>query len=74
MSIDTTKTVQVYIKTAYGIDHYYVKDDKQSEAIQTLTKKKTVDRWDFRALEALGFSIELVMDPSNSLTGVISNV
>jgi len=74
MSFDTTKTVQVYIKSRYGVDHYYVVDDKQSEAIQTLTKKKTVDRWDFRALETLGFSIELVMDPSNSLTGVISNV
>jgi len=74
MSIDTSQTVQVYIKTSYGIDHYYVVNDKQAEAIETLTKKKTIDRWDFRALEALGFTIELVMDPSKSLAGVISNV
>ena len=74
MSIDTTKTVQVYIKTSYGIDHYYVVNDKQAEAIEALTKKKTLDRYDFRALEMLGFTIELVMDPSKSLTGVISNV
>ena len=73
MSQDT-KTIQVYIKKAYGIDHYYVVDDKQAEAIQALTKKKTVDRFDFRAFEMLGYSIELVMDPSNSLTGVITNV
>ena len=74
MSIDTSKTVQVYIKTHYGIKHYYLVDDKQAEALETLTKKKTIDRYDFRALEALGFTIELVMDPSQSLTGVISNV
>ena len=74
MSIDTSKTVQVYIKRHYNIDYYYVVDDKQAEALETLTKKKTIDRYDFRALEALGFTIELVMDPSQSLAGVISNV
>tara|TARA_B100000212_G_scaffold184980_1_gene139523 strand:+ start:176 stop:433 length:258 start_codon:yes stop_codon:yes gene_type:complete len=73
MSIDTSKTVQVYIRTSYGNDHYYVVNDKQAEALEALTKKKTLDRYDFRSLEMLGFTIELVMDPSQSLTGVISN-
>ena len=77
MSLDTKtqKTlIEVYIDVKHGSKYTYVKDEKQREAIQTLTGKKTVDRWDFRALEALGFTIELVMDPSKSLTGVISNV
>ena len=73
MSIDTTKTIQVYQQTKYGTTYTYVKDDKQAEALETLTKKKTLDRYDFRALESLGFTIELVMDPSKTLTGVISN-
>ena len=70
MSIDTKtqKTViEVYIDVKHGSRYTYVKDEKQREAIQTLTGKKTVDRFAMRALESLGFEFTLVMNPHLSL-------
>ena len=60
---DTNKVIQVYIENHYGTPYNYVKDEAQAEALEALTKKKTLDRYDFRALEKLGYTIELVMSP-----------
>ena len=67
---DTNKVIQVYIETKYGTDYNYVKDETQAEALEALTKKKTLDRYDFRALEKLGYTIELVMSPKVSLNTI----
>ena len=59
--------IKVYSQSHYGINHTYILDDTVSDAVMTLTKKKTVDRYDMRALEALGHTFEIVLDPSLSL-------
>lgn len=67
---DLNKVIQVYVETKYGTDYTYVKDQAQAEALEALTKKKTLDRYDFRALEKLGYTIELVMSPKVSLNTI----
>tara|TARA_B100002052_G_scaffold275614_1_gene279630 strand:- start:1040 stop:1261 length:222 start_codon:yes stop_codon:yes gene_type:complete len=67
---DTNKVIQVYIENHYGTPYNYVKDEAQAEALEALTKKKTLDRYDFRALEKLGYTIELVMSPNLSLNTI----
>ena len=67
---DLNKVIQVYIETKYGTDYNYVKDEAQAEALEALTKKKTIDRYDIRALEKLGYTIELVMSPKVSLNTI----
>ena len=67
---DLNKVIQVYIETKYGTDYNYVKDEDQAEAVEALTKKKTIDRYDIRALEKLGYTIELVMSPKVSLNTI----
>ena len=67
---DTNKVIQVYIENHYGTPYNYVKDEAQSEALEALTKLKSLDRYDFRALEKLGYTIELVMSPKVSLNTI----
>ena len=67
---DTNKVIQVYIENHYGTPYNYVKDEAQAVALEALTKKKTLDRYDFRALEKLGYTIELVMSPKVSLNTI----
>ena len=67
---DTNKVIQVYIENHYGTPYKYVKDEAQAEALEALTKKKTLDRYDFRALEKLGYTIELVMSPKVGLNTI----
>ena len=67
---DTNKVIQVYIENHYWTPYNYVKDEAQAEALEALTKKKTLDRYDFRALEKLGYTIELVMSPKVSLNTI----
>lgn len=67
---DLNKVIQVYIENHYGTPYNYVKDQAQAEALEALTKKKTLDRYDFRALEKLGYTIELVMSPKVSLNTI----
>ena len=55
--------IKVYQRSNWGNTHTYIVDDKINDAVMTLTKKKTIDRYDIRALEALGHTIELVLNP-----------
>ena len=66
--VDTSKVIEVYIDTKFGVDHNYVKDATQAEALEALTKKRTINRHDIRALEALGYEITLVMNPNLRLS------
>lgn len=59
--------IKVFQRSNWGNTHTYILDDKIQDAVMTLTKKKTIDRYDERALEALGHTIEIVLDPSLSV-------
>ena len=55
--------IKVYQRSNWVTTHTYVLDEKINAAVMTLTKKKTIDRHDIWALEALGHTIEPVLDP-----------
>ena len=55
--------IKVYQRSNWGTTHTYILDETINDAVMTLTKKKTIDRYDIRSLEALGHTIELVLDP-----------
>ena len=59
--------IKVYCQTHHGTTRTYIKDETVKDAVMTLTKKKTIDRNDMRALEALGHTFEIVLDPSLTL-------
>lgn len=59
--------IKVFTRSNWGNTHTYILDDNINDAVMTLTKKKTIDRYDIRALEALGHTIEIVLDPSLSV-------
>ena len=59
--------IKVFTRSNWGTTHTYILDEKINDAVMTLTKKKTIDRYDIRALEALGHTVELVCDPSLSV-------
>jgi hypothetical protein len=49
--------ILITTKNVYGKTLIYVVKQEQREAIKTLTKKETIDTYDIRALEKLGFSV-----------------
>jgi len=55
--------IEYYIKNVYGNDHMYIVDPEQAHAVGTLTKKKTIDHNDIKALERLGHTLERVHAP-----------
>jgi len=59
--------IEVYTRSNYGTEYTYIKDPDIRDAIITLTKKKTLSRWDMRALERLGHTFSIVLDPESSL-------
>ena len=50
-------TIRVRTKPAYGTIHHYIRDEATAQAVSMLTKKKTVDAGDIKALQALGFTV-----------------
>lgn len=62
MNTDKTK-IYYYRQRNYGVDHFYLLDPKQSEALQLLTGQKTMTIRDFTALEMLGFEPEETTKP-----------
>ena len=54
------KTVMIEERAAFGRFNYYVIGE-HAVAVQTLTRKRTVDMNDVRALESLGFACRIVM-------------
>lgn len=56
-------TIQFYSRSAYGVDRLYLVDIEQAELIRTLTRRKTIEIADLRALQNLGFTVQQVADP-----------
>ena len=65
--------IKVFTRTIYGTEYTYIADENIRDAIITLTKKKTLTRWDIRALESLGHTFEIVLDPESALNQLVSN-
>ena len=59
--------IKVYTRRDFGQERTYIADPDIRDAIITLTKKKTLTRWDMRALERLGHTFAIVLDPESSL-------
>lgn len=58
METTTRQLIQIEERAVYGRFNYYVVGEF-AQAVQMLTKKKTVDMQDVRALEALGFAVQV---------------
>lgn len=56
-------TITFYEKSNYGAPAYYIASEHK-EAVQTLTRRKTIDHSDINALKALGFDVQQVIAPS----------
>lgn len=53
----TTTTIQYIKKSVYGLDKLYIIGEHK-KSIETLTGKKTVNKKDIEALQALGLNLE----------------
>lgn len=51
--------IKVHQKSVYGNVLMYVTNAEQAHFVQLLTKKKTVDMADVKALRALGLQVEV---------------
>ena len=56
-------TINFYTKNVYGNDLFYIADPKQAENIRKLTKRKTIDQSDMKALETLGVKFNQILPP-----------
>ena len=59
--------INVFTRSNYGTEYTYVADPDIKDALITLTGKKTLSRWDMRALERLGHTFSIVLDPERRL-------
>lgn len=57
------KTIEFYSKEVYGLEKFYVVDEKMSATISKLTGRKTLLTSDFEALKSLGFTFKQVIKP-----------
>lgn len=55
-------TITYYEKSNYGTPTYYIASEHK-KAVQTLTRRKTIDRSDIEALRSLGFDVRQVIAP-----------
>ena len=55
--------ITFYTRNVYGVDKFYVAEEGQAQYITTLTHRKTIDRKDLEALEALGHEIVEAIAP-----------
>lgn len=58
--------IRYYVRHIYGVPRIYLADTEQAKAIATLTRRKTVEEVDLKALETLGFVLVEVLDSSAS--------
>jgi len=56
------KTIKFYTDRVYGVVKNYVKEPQVANAISALTGRKTITEQDMKALEALGFKFEEVLN------------
>ncbi len=61
------KTIQIYIKSVYGVSRTYVADASQASALQQVTGSRTLETRHIAGLIALGLTFEQVPDPSVKL-------
>lgn len=54
--------ITYYEKSNYGAPVFYIASEHK-DAVNTLTGKRTIDHYDIKALRALGFSVNQVIDP-----------
>ena len=54
--------ITYYEKSNYGAKALYIASEHR-DAVQTLTRKKTVDHSDLKALRSLGFEVQQVIAP-----------
>jgi|TARA_Y100000296_G_C5019704_1_gene179242 hypothetical protein len=59
--------IEVYTRRDFGTERTYIADPDIKDAIITLTGKKSLTRWDMRALERLGHTFSIVLDPESKL-------
>lgn len=55
--------VDFYVRSVYGSDRMYVKDETQAKAIFALTKQKTLSPENLRALRFLGVEMNQILPP-----------
>ena len=55
--------IKFYAKSNYGRINFYIKDEKVAKVISNLTGKKTIDEFDIKNLEKLGFTFTEVIAP-----------
>lgn len=56
------KIIKFYRDRVYGVVKFYVKEAEVAEAVTLLTGRKTITEQDMKALEALGFTFEEVLN------------
>ncbi len=57
-------TVKIYTKNVYGVTKIYMVESEQTNTIQALIGKKTIDKQDIKLLQNLGISFEQVITDS----------
>lgn len=56
--------IEYYLKEVYGLEKFYVADQKLAAIISTLTGRKTLSKSDIGALDLLGFKVKQVIKPT----------
>ena len=56
------KVIKFYRDRVYGVVKFYVKQPEVAQSISALTGRKTLTEADMKALEALGFTFEEVLN------------
>lgn len=57
----TSTVIEYRIKSIYGVDKWYVANDRIAGLITKLTSRKTLLESDLEALEGLGFTFKQVI-------------
>lgn len=60
-------TIEFYRKDIYGKENLYIADPKKAQLVQMISRRKTIDMSDLKALVGLGFRIEEVPAPRLAL-------
>lgn len=59
-------TIPVYVRQVYGCPKVYAADSEQAQALAALTGCRTLEHRHTQALEALGFTVNVVPDPKGA--------
>lgn len=56
--------IEYYTRDVYGVEKFYIADQKTATIISTLTGRKTLSTSDIGALNLLGFEVKQVIKPT----------